>query len=181
MLLVNLFKYITNKYHLKTGMRVDINLINEIVTIEKISIEDLQILLQINNTIMKKLKTGIQKYTKLNFNHYEGINTRRFFNKEDITYKEFITLKIILNVRDYTLIRMLGISVYSYKKMKFENRKVKIKDIKIKHIVDLIKVDLKYQFEEYCTPTEIKKICKNRNITIDDFAKYYNNNPKHYK
>lgn len=65
--------------------------------------------------------------------------------------------------------------------MKFENRTVKVKDIKIKHTVDLIKVDLKYQFKEYCTPEEIKEICKSRKITIDDFAKYYNRNPKHYK
>ena len=174
MLLINLFKYITNKYHLKNGMHVDIDLINKIVDIEKIAIEDLQILLQINNTIMKKLKIGTQKYTKLNFNHYKGIPSRRFVGKEDITYEEFITLKITLNVKDYTLIRMLGISVYSYKKMKFKN-------IKIKHIVDLIKIDLKYQFEEYCTPEQIREICKIRKITVDDFAKYYSNNPKHYK
>ena len=31
MLLINRFKYITNKYHLKNGMHVDMNLINKIV------------------------------------------------------------------------------------------------------------------------------------------------------
>lgn len=181
MLLINRFKYITNKYHLKNGMHVDMNLINKIVIIEKIDIEDLQVLLQINNTIMKKLKTGKQRYTKLNFNHYKGIKAKKFVNKGNITYEEFVTLKILLDVKDYTLIKMLGISVYSYKKMKFEGRIVKVKDIRIKHIVDLIKVDLKYQFEKYCTIEEVKEICQNRKITIDDFAKYYSDNPKHYK
>lgn len=64
---------------------------------------------------MKKLKNETQKYMKLNFNQYEGIKARRFVNKEDIAYEQFTSLKIILNVKDYTLIRMLGISVYSYK------------------------------------------------------------------
>lgn len=181
MLLINLFEYIKNKYHLKNGMHVGIDLINKIVTTEKIAVENLQVLLQINNTIMKKLKIGTQKYTKLNFNHYKGIKNRKFVGKEDITYEEFIALKFLLSVKDYTLVRLLGMSVYSYKKMRFENRKAKIKDIKIKHIVDLIKIDLKYHFKEYCPSEQIKEICKNRKITIDDFIKYYSNNPKHCK
>lgn len=181
MLLINLFEYIKSKYHLKNGMHVDINLINKIVIVEKIAIEDLQVLLQINNTIIKKLKTGKQRYTKLNFNHYKGIKVRKFVGKEDISYEEFTTLKFLLNVKDYTLVRLLGMSVYSYKKMKFENCKAKIKDIKIKHIVDLIKIDLKYQFKEYCPSEQIKEICKSRKITIDDFITYYSKNRKHCK
>lgn len=79
---------------------------------------------------------------------------------------------------------MLGISIYGYRKIKKDiTYSTRVKDIKLKHTVDLIKIDLKYlnRKHKYISVTNIYYMCIDRNISIDTFAKYYSNNPKHYK
>lgn len=173
---------IMSKYNLSEGSRLGIELLNQMSTTEKIEMKDLQCMLEIRNSTMSKLRKKTQKHTKIRFNKYEGMKSKRLMQKEKINYKEFQEIKNALNVKDYTLIQMLGISGYCYQKMKKEQAyKVRIKDIRVKHIVELIKIDLKYLKKKstYCTIDEIKEMCSRREITINEFAKYYDNNPKH--
>lgn len=45
----------------------------------------------------------------------------------------------------------------------------------------MIKIDLKYKKQDYYSKQELENICKERKILLDEFIKYYNTNPKHYK
>ena len=61
---------------------------------------------------------------------------------------------------------------------------MKIIDVKTQHIVELIKLDFKYidkYNKDYYSKEKLKEICKRRHINLDQFLKYYNKNPKHYK
>lgn len=184
MIINNILEKIIKKYNLMEKQNINMNLINIISTKENISIEDLKCMFQINSTTMSKLKNGYQINTKLNFNKYYEIRNKKLPSQEKLNYNEFNTLKNKLNIKAYPLLEMLGITRYKYKKMKNDTTyKVIIKDMYIKHIVDLIKIDLKYQIKgsQYFSIYRIENICKKRGITINQFAEYYNNNPKHYK
>lgn len=80
---------------------------------------------------------------------------------------------------------MLGISIYKYNKMKNDELdEIKVTDVKTKHIVKLIKLDFKYinkYKNDYYSKEKLQKICKERNITLEQFLKYYNKNQSHYK
>ena len=80
---------------------------------------------------------------------------------------------------------MLGISIYKYNKIKNnELDEIKVTDVKTKHIVKLIKLDFKYinkYKNDYYSKEKLQKICKERNITLEQFLKYYNKNQSHYK
>lgn len=55
---------------------------------------------------------------------------------------------------------------------------------KIKRIVDLLKIDLKYLNgggNRYYTKTELSKYCEEREITLHQFIEYLNSNHKHYQ
>lgn len=176
-------KEIMKKYELKEGMWIGIDLINKISCIEKIDVKDLACMLQINSNTMYRLKTNRQKRTKLILKEYYEIEDRKIRKSDEITYEEFNELKNKMNVKDYTLIGMLGISVYSYYKLKQGKvLKVRIKNMKVKHIVDLIKIDLYYLKESgYHSIKKLKELCKRKRISLKQFIKYYNNNPKHQK
>lgn len=184
MIINNILEKILKKYKLVENSNIDMKLINIICTKENISIQDLKCMFQINNTTMRKLKNGYQINTKLNFNKYYEIRNKGLLVQTKLNYNEFNNLKNKLNIKAYPLLEMLGITVYKYKKMKNDmTYEVIIKDMYIKHIVDLIKIDLKYQIKgnQYFSINRIESVCKKRGITINQFAKYYNDNPKHYK
>lgn len=181
-----LLNYITKKYDLYKNKKINIEILQKISKNEKIEIKDLLCLLEISSNTSYKLKNKMQKYTKLKFNNYLGINYKKMINRDKITKEEFIKLKNKLDIKDYTLMRLLGISEYKYNKMKNDEvNEVLIIDVKIKHIVDLIKLDFKYikkyEKKEYYSKDELEEICKERNISLEQFIKYFNNNPKHYK
>lgn len=45
-----------------------------------------------------------------------------------------------------------------------------------------MRFDIIYMLGEgYYKRKVLEKLCKQRNITVDDFIKYFSNNPKHYK
>lgn len=141
-------------------------------------------MLEISDCTMSKLRHGRQISTRLKFNKYNGINNKKLIQQKKLNYEKFNILKNKLNVKTYSLLKMLGITVYRYKKMKNDAKyEVIIKDIYIQHRVNLIKIDLKYQTKnsQYYSIRRMKNICKKRGINIYQFAEYYNNNPKHYK
>lgn len=184
MIKCKVLEMIMSKYNLKENNYIDIRLMNKICKLQKIDIKDLQCMLEISSNTLYKLKNGIQKSTKIVFNKYNGIEKDSSFYENKINYEMFINIRNSINVKDYTLVRMLGISTYGYRKIKEDiTYSTRIKDIKLKHTVDLIKIDLKYlnRKYKYISVTRINDMCMDRNISIDSFAKYYSNNPKHYK
>lgn len=184
MITSNVLKKIIKKYKIVEKQYIELDLINKIHSQENISIKDLQYLFQISNSTMYNLRKCRQTKTKLDFNKSVGIKNKEILTKTVINYEDFNNLKNKLNVKNYSLVGMLGISEYSYNKMKNDiTYKVIIKDTYIKYIVDLIKIDLKYQTQTscYCSIRKIQNICKKRGITIKQFAEYYNSNSKHYK
>lgn len=180
-----LLKEIMKKYNLEEGSKIDLKLINEIAEKEGIKLKDLTCMLQINCGTMYSLRKEKQRYTKIKFNQYNDLKNKEIIENEKIDYENFMNLQKQNNLKPYTLIRILGISRYKYKKLKQgEVTQVRIKDMRIKHIVDLIKIDLEYmeKYENgYCPISDLKKMCRRRKITLNQFLKYYSNNPKHYK
>lgn len=180
-----LLEIITRKYNIHENKKISFNEIQEISKKEKIEIKDLLYILEVKYNTAYKLKNGKQKYTKLKFNNYEGIKNRKMISQGKINKEEFLDLKRKLKVKNYTLIRTLGISIYKYNKMKNnELDEIKVTDVKTKHIVKLIKLDFKYinkYKNDYYSKEKLQKICKERNITLEQFLKYYNKNQSHYK
>lgn len=178
-------KEIMKKYKLKKGSKIDIILLEKISDTEKIEINDLTCMFQIDTRTMYDLRKGKHKYTILKFNKYNGINNKELLKKEKIDYPTFIKLQNEMKLKSYTLVRVLGIAISSYNKMKIGKiSEVKIKDIRIKHIVDLMAIDLKYNNkykDGYCPISKLKQICRRRRVSVKQFIKYYNNNPRHYK
>ena len=176
---------IMKKYNIEEGSKINLNLIKEIAENEKIRINDLMCMLQISTDTMYRLRTKKQKYTKVVFDKYKGIKNKRLMKKEIIDYETFIKLKNKMELKPYGLIKRLGISKYSYQKLKQgEVTYVKIKDVRLQHIVDLIKIDFEYlkiDNKGYCKRQELDKLCKERRITLDDFLKYSGKNSKYYK
>lgn len=160
-----LLEIITNKYNIHENKRISFNEIQKTSKKEKIEIKDLLYILEVKYNTAYKLKNGKQKYTKLKFNNHEGIKNR----------------KIIAQGK----INKLGISIYKYNKIKNnELDEIKVTDVKTKHIVKLIKLDFKYinkYKNDYYSKEKLQKICKERNITLEHFLKYYNKNQSHYK
>lgn len=180
-----LLNELMKKYNLEEGSKIDLKLINEIAEKEGLKLKDLICMLQISYNTMYSLRKEKQRYTKIKFNKYNGLQNKETIENEKIDYENFINLQNENNLKPYTLIRILGISRYKYQKLKQGKiTQVKIKDMRIKHIVDLIKIDLEYieKYEDgYCPISDLKKLCKQRKITLNQFLKYYSNNPKHYK
>lgn len=180
-----LLKEIMKKYNIKEKSKIDLELINKIIKNENISLKDLRCMLQITDRTMYGLRKNKQKYTKIKLNKYDGLENKSIIEDEKITYEDFKNLQKENNLKAYTLIRTLGISRYKYKKLKAgEIEKVRIKDVKTKHIVDLIKIDLSHMAnyeDKYFPKKDLIKLCRQRKINLDKFAKYYDNNIKHYE
>lgn len=180
-----LLETIKTKYNIHKNRKITFEEVKEISQTEKIEIKDILYLLEINSNTAYKLKNGIQKYKKLKFNNYQGIKNKKIILQGKISKKEFLELKTNLRIKNYTLIRMLGISAYTYKKLEEGKiNEMKIIDVKTQHIVELIKLDFKYidkYNKDYYSKEKLKEICKRRHINLDQFLKYYNKNPKHYK
>lgn len=178
-----MLEIIMKKYKLKLGMKLDILLLEKIVKKEKIEIKDLIYILEISSNIYYKLKRKKQMYTRLKFNKCDSIGILK--DEEKINKIKFERIRSELNIKNYTLMRSLGITRYKYNKMlKDEEYEVNIIDVEAKHIVNLMKIDFKYidkYGERYYAIEELSQYCKERKITIIQFAKYYNNNLKHYK
>jgi len=180
-----LLEIIMKKYNIHENNKISYDEIQEISKKEKIEIKDLLYLLEIRYNTAYKLKKEKQKYTKLKFNNYEGIKNKKIIAKGKIHTEEFFKLKSKLQLKSYTLIRMLGISTYEYNKAKKGKlEEIKVTDIKTKHIVKLIKLDFKYinkYTKGYYTKEKLQNICRERDISLEQFLKYYNKNQKHYK
>lgn len=178
-----ILEIIMKKYKLKLGMKLNILLLNNIKQIEGMEIKDLIYILEINPNTYYKLKNGKQIYTKLKFNNYSQIKILK--DEERIDKIQFKTIQNKLGIKNYTLMKLLGITRYKYNKM-MKNDKYEINsiDVKAKHIVNLMKIDFKYikkYGNRYYKIEELTEYCKERKITINQFAKYYSNNVKHYK
>lgn len=180
-----LLKIIFNRYKLKVGFKIDYKLLKEISKDEKIAIKDLLCLLQINYKTYYKLRKNNKSHTKIKLNKYNYSIDDRLETKGEITKYEFYRIQDDWQIKRDTLIRILEASKYQYNKMnKDDTYRMRIINIKTKHIVDLIKLDLKYidkKEEKYYTKVEINYYCKQRGISLEMFLKYYNMNPKHYK
>lgn len=180
-----LLKIVFNRYKLKIGAKVNYKLLNEISEHEKIQIKDLLCLLQISYNTYYKLRKHSKAYTKIKLNKYEYSIDDKLEKKGEITKYEFYRIQDDWQIKRDTLIRILGASKYQYNKMnKDDTYKMRIINIKIKHIVDLIKLDLKYvdkRDEKYYTKVEIDYYCKQRGVSLEMFLKYYSINIKHYK
>lgn len=180
-----LLKYIKKNYHIKKGMEITYELIKKISINEQINLKDLACLFQISYTTWSNLKNEKQSAMKLKFNQYMTIKSKSIAKLEVISYDEFLELKLKMNLKESPLKRILGITNYKYYQLKNEMvSKIRIRNMKLKHTVDLIKIDLKYlsQYgERYYTKAELEKICKKRYISLNSFLKYYSSNPKHYK
>lgn len=182
----DLLNYITKKYEIYKNAKITMEILEDISKNENIEMKDLLCLLEINTNTIYKLKKKQQRYTILKFNKYIGINCDKIILNGVIDKKEFIKLREELNMKNYTLVRLLGISRYKYNKLKNNQiNKIRVIDVKIKHTVDLMKLDLKYiksyKKNEYYSKEELENICQKRRITLEQFIKYYNINPKHYK
>lgn len=68
-----LLETIKTKYNIHKKRKITFEEVKEISQTEKIEIKDILYLLEINSNTAYKLKNGIQKYTKLKFNNYQGI------------------------------------------------------------------------------------------------------------
>lgn len=179
------FNKILKKYPIiKENKCIDINLIFQIHNKMHISKKDIQYIFQISSSTMCNFKKGNQKKTKLKFNKYNGIPDKNLITKNTINYEEFNTLRVQLNVTKCTLMQMLGITPYRYNKMlNDKNYNTPIRDVKTEFIVNLIKLDLKYQYKTntYHSKRKIKKLCDKYGIDIYQFAEYYSKNPTHRK
>jgi len=180
-----LLKEIMKKYNLKEGSKIDLRLINEIAKKEGIKLKDLTCMLQINNRTMCSLHNERQRTTRIRLDKCIGLPNKKINGNEKIDYQEFMNLQEEFNLKPYTLIRKLGIPQSQYEKLKKGIvAKVRIKDMRVKHIVDLIKIDLKYtrKYQNgYCPKSDLKKICRQRKIKLNEFALYFDNNYKYYK
>lgn len=180
-----LLKIVFNRYNLRIGSKINYKVLNEISEYEKIEIKDLLCLLQINYNTYYKLRKNSKAYTRIKLNKYEYSIDDKLEKKGEITKYEFYRIQDDWQIKRDTLIRILGASKYQYNKMnKDDTYKMRIINIKIKHIVDLIKLDLKYldkRNEKYYTKVEINYYCKQRGISLEMFLKYYSINLRHYK
>lgn len=180
-----LLKYILKKYEFKTGSKLNYEFLIKISMQEKIEIKDLLCLLQIDYKTYYKLRKNSKSYTKIKFNKFDYEIDSKLERQGKITKYEFYKIQDELQIKRYTLIRILGASRYQYNKMnKDVNYEMKVMNIKLKHIVDLIKLDIKYidkREEKYYTKSELKTYCRKNGIKLDTFLKYYNINQKHYK
>lgn len=177
-----LLDYITRKYEVYENTKITMQILEDISTKENIEMRDLLCLLEINRDTVYRLRKKKQKTTILKFNKCININCKKIILKQNINRDEFINLRNKLNIKDYTLVKRLGISMYKYYKLKNnEINETRVIDVKLKHKVDLIKIDLKYKKQEYYSKQELEDICKKRNIQLEEFIKYYNTNLKHYK
>lgn len=180
-----LLKYILKKYEFKTGSKLNYEFLIKISMQEKIEIKDLLCLLQIDYKTYYKLRKNSKSYTKIKFNKFDYEIDSKLERQGKITKYEFYKIQDELQIKRYTLIRILGASRYQYNKMnKDVNYEMKVMNIKLKHIVDLIKLDIKYidkREEKYYTKSEIKTYCRKNGIKLDTFLRYYNINRKHYK
>lgn len=175
---------VMKKYKIKIGQKVDIMLLEKIVQKEGIEAKDLIYILEITPNTYYKLKNKIQSYTKLKFYNYN--QTEILKEDEKINRIKFKTIQNELDIpNNCTLMKLLGITRYKYNKMmKNEEYETNTIDVEAKHIVNLMKIDFKYikkYGNRYYTINELSKYCKERRITIIQFARYYNNNFKHYK
>lgn len=180
-----LLETIMKKYHMHKNQKITFKEIQKIAQKEEIEIKDLICLLQISTSTLNKLKKEKQKYTNLRFDKYKTLSFQAII-KEGIIYKEqFEEIKNSNNLKKCTLLRLLGISTYRYKKsINSENTKMNVIDIKTRHIVELVKMDFKYIKKYkigYYSKEILEDICQKRSITLEQFIKYYNRNPKHYK
>lgn len=180
-----LLEIIMKKYNMHKNTKINLKKLQKISQKEKIKMKDLLYLLEINANTIYKLKKETQKYTKLKFNSYNVLSCKKIIIQGKISKEEFIALKTKFKVKSYTLIRMLGISKYKYNKVKNGKlNEMKVIDVRAKHIVELIKLDFKYinKYSKSYYPKEIlENICKARKISLDEFLRYYNKNPRHYK
>ena len=180
-----LLAYILDKYKIYKGKKIDLFTLEKISKKEKIDINDLVYLLEINKDTYYKLKTKKQKFTKLKFKKYQGIRDIKLIRQGKINKEQFNKIIIQKNIKPFTLLRLLGISTYSYYKMiNNEDAEVKIVNVKLKHKVELIKMDLKYINgfgNRYYEKRELIDICENWKITLEQFLKYYSKNSKQYK
>jgi hypothetical protein len=102
------------------------------------------------------LRKNSNSYTKIKFNKFDYEIDSKLEKQGKITKYEFYKIQDELQIKRYTLIRILRASRYQYNKMnKDVNYEMKVMNIKLKHIADLIK--------------------------LDTFLRYYNINRKHYK
>ena len=180
-----LLEIIMKKHKIQENKKIRYNELQQISHEEKIEMKDLIFLLQISSSTINKLKKEKQKYTKLKFNKYQTTNFKDIISEGKISKEKFIMLKTEYKLKNYTLMRLLGISEYGYNKVKNgEKNEMSVTDIKIKHTVESVKLDFKYikkYHQGYYSKEKLKDICKNRKISLDEFIKYYNKNPKHYK
>jgi len=179
-----LLEIIMKKYNLKEGVKVGFKQLKRISRKEHIDIKDLCFLLQIETVTLYTLKNGKQKYTKLNFNRYKKYEDNELIEKGTINKKQFAEIKEKKGIKTYRLVRKLGMSMYRYYKMlKDEELEVKVIDIEKKRIAELILMDIKYlrkQRAGYLTKQELEEACEKRNMSLDEFLKYYSKNEKHY-
>lgn len=180
-----MLKLILDKYKIYKGKRIDLVTLENISKTEGIEIKDLLCLLEINAITYYRLRTKKQKYTKLKFIEYQSIKDKKIIREGKINKEKFKEIINKNNIRPYTLLRCLGISRYNYYKMiNNADREVKIIDIKLKHKVDLIKIDLKYlkgYGSRYYPINELNKICKSRKIKLAQFIEYYSKNVKRHR
>ncbi len=102
------------------------------------------------------MRKNSNSYTKIKFNKFDYEIDSKLEKQGKITKYEFYKIQDELQIKRYTLIRILRASRYQYNKMnKDVNYEMKVMNIKLKHIADLIK--------------------------LDTFLRYYNINRKHYK
>lgn len=142
-------------------------------------------MLQISTSTLNKLKKEKQRYTNLKFNKYKIVNFQDIIDEGKINKEQLEKIKITSNLKKITILRQLGITMYKYKKLiTNEIKQTNVIDIKIRHIVELVKLDFKYIKKYkigYYSKEMLEDICKKREITLEQFIKYYNRNPKHYK
>ena len=176
---------IKEKYKLKEGTKINIELLNKISRTENIAIKDLCCILQIEQKSLYLLNKGKRKYTKLKFNRYEKFEDMELIKRGKINKEIFKSTKEKNKIKNFTLIKKLGISSYMYYKMqRDEISEIQVIDIDIKHKVDLIRIDLKYlnkRRSAYYTKEDLEKICKDRGISLDQFLQYYSKNKKQYR
>lgn len=180
-----ILKNILKKHKLNEGDKISFNFLQLVCEQEKITLGELTLMLQISNNTIYKLKKNKQKTTKLNFKKYNNTKLKSILKSERIDQKSFEQVRENNQVKTYTLMRLLGISAHQYTKMKRKQlESVRILDIKKKHMVDMIKIDLKYldgYGSRFYSKEELTEICHAKRIELDDFLKYFNKNIKHYK
>jgi hypothetical protein len=175
---------IIKRYYIKEGMKIGKELLDKIVAKERIEMKDLCCMLQINQMKQWMLTKEKRRWTKLRFNEFNKFEDATLLSKGKINKKTFEEIRRKMNIKGYTLMRKLGITRYRYSKMqKDDDYETKIIDIEMKHIVDLIIIELKYKRRlrnRYCTKEEIEEICQRKAIQIENFLEYYSKNEKQY-